>query len=334
MAYDVKVKIDLKKPTRKLGFGYPLILESKAETAVKYTEVKDLEAVVTAGFAATTDVYKAAQLLFMQDNAPEKIAVCASTDAAVTALAAIKNEGWRQLICITGATSDSTTKEIATYIEATKDKMYFADVDDLTELAGEGAITKLDRTVLFYYNKEGVVCPVAALVGATAGKKVGSFTYKNQILKGLDPLALTDAQIEAAHAANCLTFVTKAGDNVTTEGKVVSGEYIDIIDSKDYIIQQLEYETQRVFNLNDKIGYDNNGIAILENACTNVLQGAFNNGIIATNDDGIADYNVVFAARSETTAEERAERKYTRGTFRFSLMGAIHEAEITGTIEV
>ena len=174
----------------------------------------------------------------------------------------------------------------------------------------------------------------AALVGATAGKNPGSITYKNQILKGINPQSLTDSQITAIHKKGGLTFVTKAGDNVTTEGKVAGGEYIDIIDSQDYVIQQLEYGTQKALNTAGRIPYDNTGIALLESVAVDVFQDAYINGIIATNDDGTPAYSVSYAPRTETTATDRAARRYLGGQFSFTLSGAIHECEITGSIIV
>ena len=333
MASDVKVVINLKQPTGKVGFGYPLVFEGKAEKAVAYTECANIEEVVKAGFTETTNVYKAAQRIFAQTNKPSKIAVCATTDNAVTGLATILNKEWRQLIIASaGAEGESTFAEIAEFIETAKNKMYFANVTDLTEVTT--AMKDYEHTTVLNYTNADVICPEAAVVGETAGKKAGSFTYKNQIVKGVDPVELTTSALNAIHAKNCYTIVTKAGDNVTTEGKVLSGEYTDIVDSKDYIISQLEYQIQKALNNADKISYDNNGISMLENICVNVLQDAFNNGIIATNEEGTADYSVTFEARGNTKAEDRKARKYLEGRFNFKLLGAIHEVEITGTIEV
>jgi hypothetical protein len=331
MASDVKVTISLKKGTGQAGFGFPLIFSGKETAAKPYTECSSLEDVETA-FGQEGAVHDAASLLFMQDNRPEKIAVVGSTDAAVAALPGLLKYGWRQLIVASSATEgESPLKDIATYIETQDDRMFFATVSDLSAVTGENKIEGLNRTVLFYHTTPNAV---AALVGATAGKKPGSFTYKNQILKGIAPMDIDDTQIEAAHTAGCLTLVTKAGDNVTSEGKTAGGEYIDIIDSKDWIIEQIGYQTQRTLNLADKVGYDNPGITTLENVCVNVLKTASLAGMIAQNDDGTYDYATDYAPRSQTSANDRTDRKYTLGKFSFSLAGAIHTAEINGTIEV
>ena len=335
MAYDVKVKIDLAMPLGQLGFGVPLILLENADAEVPYTEVYGITELADAGIDKESNAYKAANLLFAQKHAPEYIAVCAVTGPATTALADAKlvSKGWRHLIVVCDGESASTVQSISALVEAMEHKMYFAglDVDDTTTLT----VTGLRRTVLFYCDAtEDAPVPVAALVGEAAGHEAGSITYKNLILKGIAPQELTDAQIEAIHKKGGITFVAKAGDNVTSEGIVAGGEYIDVVDSEDYIIQQLTYETQKVLNNAGKVPYDNNGIGLLESVAKNVLHRAYGNGMIADNEDGTPGYWVDYALREATKEEDRAKRKYLGGKFGFALAGAIHTVEVTGTITV
>lgn len=327
---DVKVRIDLTKPVGKAGFGIPLIIEESATKAVAYTECMSLSDVVAAGFTTDSKVYKAVVTMLSQENAPSKFAVCAVSGTVKEWLSDVANTGkdWRQLIVV----GDSVAvADIMATIETIDNKMYFADidVDDDTTYSVSG----INRTVLFYCKATTEhPSPAAALVGAVAGLPAGGFTYKNVILKGIEPQNLTATQVNAIHTKGGITFITKAGDNVTTEGKVAGGEYADIIDSKDYIISNLEYKTQKLLNSMDKIPYDNNGIAILESVAVSVLKDAYNNGIIATNEDGTPAYTVNYAMRENTSEEDRAARKYLGGQFAFTLAGAIHEVEVTGEV--
>lgn len=329
---DVKVVINLTTAPGEVRFGVPLIFAGINDAEKPFTFCYSVEDVKTAGFAETTEVYKTAQLLFMQDNAPAKIAVCASTGKSVTALPTIWDKDWRQLIVTSiGTEGESTIDEISDYVESRDQKMYFCHVAATT---GASKLAGNERTVCMLYASDDYAYPEAALVGATAGLDPGSFTYKNIILKKLTPQVLSDSEIEAAHTANLICFVTKAGDNVTSEGKTCSGEYVDIVDSKDYIIQNIEYRCQKILNKMPKLPYDNNGIAALEGETISVLLDAYNNGIIAVNDEGEPDYSVNFAPRSQTSAADRTKRVYNKGSFTFGLAGAIHNAEITGEIVV
>lgn len=342
MANDVKVKIDLKKPMGKIGFGIPLILSEGTATDISYKECRNLTEVVKAGYAENTEAYKTAELIFMQENAPEKIALCSTTGTATAFLSDSENisKSWRQLLVLFKEKSDDDTtgdsiSDVAAKIEALGGKMFFANVDaDSEEYAETGALN-YKRTVLFYCDaSNGYTMPAAALVGETAGREPGSFTYKNLILKGIQPQKISDSRIDEIHQSGGITFVTKAGDNVTSEGIVTSGEYIDIIDSEDYIIQQLTYQTQKLLNSSSKVPYDNNGIAMLESAAVNVLQTAYNNGMIAKNEDGKADYTVNYSLREDTSEDDRNMRRYIGGNFSFVLAGAIHTVEITGEITI
>ena len=337
MALDVKVKIDLTKPAGKLGFGIPLILESGVETAIDYVECNSLADVETAGFGAGTNVYEAASLIFMQDDAPKTIAVCATEGTAVEWLAKAANtdKSWRQLITI--GEDSITRRSISTAIETLPGKMFFysSSLDNVINVKDEDKA--YNRTVIFMgatMTDGSKGYEVAALVGATAGKTPGSITYKNQTLKGVAPMHLQSTGLDSLHSKNCIALIAKAGDSVTSEGKALSGEYIDIIDSKDYIIQQLEYKTQKALNTYDKIPYDNQGIAILEAIAVDVLNDCYNNGMIATNENGKPAYTVNYGLREETSEGDRAARKYIEGKFSFALSGAIHEVEITGEITV
>lgn len=334
MANDVKVVIELLKAAPRAGFGYPLIFAGKQTKAVPYAEVGSLEEVTSAGFGAETAVYEAAQLLFMQNNCPSKIAVCASTETTVAALPSILAKGWRQLIVVSTDTSgESTVDEIAEYIESCgKHTVYFACVNTANDTGVIEAVASYDRTHLIGVKDETTTYPEAAVVGATAGLDVGSFTYKNIILKSVTAQNYTDAEVEALHAKGVNTVLLKAGSVVTSEGLVASGEFTDIVDSKDYIIQQIEYQCQHLLNRVPKLPYDNRGIAALEGVVVSVLKDAANNGMIAVNDEGDYDYFVNFGKRSECAASDISTRHYAEGQFEFALAGAIHTAKIKGTI--
>lgn len=332
---DVKVTISLAKAVQNTGFGFPLIHEGKATTAKAYTECGSLEEVKTAlgASAETSNIYKAAQLLFMQDNAPSKVAICASIEKTTTALATILNKGWRQLIEVgAGNSSNDTIKQISDYIETTEDKLYFVSGEKAADVS---TITGNDRTILVVHDdsNNAIVFPEAALVGATAGKPAGSITYKNQKLNGINAKVYSTAELNEIHNVKAIGYVLKAGDAVTSEGKNSNGEYIDVIDSMDYVIQNIEYGIQKKLNAADKLPYDNRGIAQLENIVVNVLKDAANNGIIALDDSGVPLYSVDFKPRSEVSDANRGARKYVDGSFRFSLAGAIHTVEIIGTID-
>lgn len=352
--YDVTVNLKMEAEKGSSGFGIPLIFTGKlASGSYEYTECKTLEEVAnTIGgvkptdddetisskvtTAKATNAYKAAQLMWSQSKPPAKIAVYGSADACTTALSKIYDKGWRQLVVASaGEEGEDSIGDISSYIETTR-KMYFCSVDDVSKAS---SVKGKKRTICLYSKDDNVVCPEAAIVGASSGKDAGSINYKNMIVAGIEPLELTDQQLKAAHDAGCMVILKKAGDIVTSDGKSTSGYYIDLTDAEDWVILNLLYETQSAMNRYDKLPYDNRGISILENVCVGVIRKACGMGIVALLEDedgneGGYDYDVHYAPRSETTAEERSSRKYTRGQFRFTAAGAIDTCEINGVIEI
>ncbi len=371
MALDVKINIKTAQSKGTANYGVPLIAAanitagedttSEDITAVAYTECTKLSHVVDAGFSTTSDVYQAAKLLCKQKNRPKKFAVYGA--ATLGEDTAWINKDWRQLIVVKYAETDtddagndySTPAGIAAAIEALGEsevyKLFFTSVSmvDITtdsedfdaDAWGEytAQFKGYDRTVIMYYDSS-VIAPEAAVVGAAAGYNAGAVTYKNLILTGIDGLELTDAEIAAINGSDdtgwALTAVEKAGDVVTSEGKAASGEYVDIIDSKDWVIENISYDVQKLFNVNPKIAYITGGITQIENTVLSVLKTAFTNGMIAPVEDNadVGDYSTSFESAADVSDEDKASRYYGGGEFTFTLAGAIHEAEINGEIVV
>lgn len=342
MALDVKVTINLSKPVGKVGTWIPLIYvpvdpeDGQQTVEAVYNECSNIDEVVSAGYADGTEAYAVASLIFMQENAPATIAILKGGKTVQNVLPNYLYKNWHQLIVLSDY--DAT---LAAYIETT-DKMYFTHFTTQAELetaykATSNPLKGFDNTFSVLYTDEKVKYPEAAVVGATSGLAAGSFTYKNIVIKGisaLDKLVMTDEAIKKAHENGAITIVEKAGDIVTSEGIVGSGEYADVVDSKNYIIQNIAYKTQKVFNNNAKVPYTDAGIGMLESATLEALVDGYNNGMIADNDDGTPAYFVSFALRKDTSETDRGSRNYPYGAFKFELAGAIHSVNVVGEIEV
>lgn len=325
---DIVVNITTSKAAGVIGLGKPLVITGKAAKAVAYTDCNNLDAVVKAGFAADTEVYKACAAIFAQKNKPKSVAVVATDGKIAEWVTANKEKDFRQVIPVMGE-SDSTLAELVTAVNALEDKMLFAVVATKAELPQ----TQSERIVCVVYGGESDYVN-AAIVGESAGRAAGSFTYKNLVLTGVEAEELSPAEVEAIHAAGGLCILKKAGDVVTSEGKTTDGEYIDIVDSKDYIISNIVYQVQKTLNDNAKLPFDNVGISQIESIVTSVLADAYGMGIIATNEDGTPAYSTAFETREETSKSDISNRTYNGGHFSFKFAGAIHNGQINGTVEI
>lgn len=348
MVSDVKVDIGKVAVISNKGSWYPLIyvpVEGESVTP-SYSEFSSLENVATGGYADGTEAYAVAEIIFMQENAPEKIAILSGGKDPETVLPAYLHKNWRQLIVLA-----DFDKDVATYIEGSKSRMYFTHVtpnesqgidSDLSTVYN--AIKSFERTMVVYYDNAKILektssepvikYPEAYIVGDTAGRVAGSFTYKFAKLKGIKGLDYNDDDIDKIHAKGAITILQKHDKVMPSEGTVASGDFADEIDSKDFISQRIAYNTQEVLNNNDKIAYTDAGISMLEAATLEALVEAYNNGIIADNEDGTPSYEVSFGKRSDTTQSDRASRQYVNGKFSYVLAGAIHKVRINGSVSV
>lgn len=326
---DVTVKIDIKKASALIGLGTALILANKAGEQ-SYKEYFDLET-VKADFTESSDAYKVAKVILGQgDNSPNKVAI-ATYDTEKTAADTLEKyyyNDWYFVLLDKGAVADQII--ISDIVEAKGVKMAAYAIEDVSEAA---TITpkKYDRTILFEHD-DLTQQPHAALIGSEGSKPVGSITWKFKKLIGVVPQDLSEGEVNEIHTAGAIAYVTKSGLPQTSEGKVVSGEYIDVIHSKDWIKINIEQKVQYLLSTTDKVPFTNNGIALIESQVENVLLAAYQAGMIAETDDGLPAYSITALKRSEVDPGDRANRVYKGLSFSFELAGAIHTAEINGEI--
>ncbi|MCD8091033.1 MAG: DUF3383 domain-containing protein [Clostridiales bacterium] len=353
---DVTVNISVEDVVNPAAFGGILLFTDTSE--IEYTDVYSYdeakELLKTTENDNKNRMLELVQTAFSQENPPEKLTLLGCD---IDDLENYMSGEWRYIIYI--ATGDDRVNsrvdyfiKLAQYIESSEYmKVCIFDLstaDEALTLAYSDWVSyfetfsALERTAAFVgiqvFDSEGneIANSIGtALMAETGGKDVGSFTYKNQVLKGVYPdESATKAQVEEYHSYNVNVFLTKAGYNVTSEGVLANGEYIDILDAKDWLITQIKYQVQQALIINDKVPYTNSGISLLESVVVNVLQNAYNNGLIAEDDNGDAGYTVNFAKRSETDASDRELRQYVEGKFSFDLAGAIHTVTINGTINI
>ena len=290
-------------------------------------------------FEYPINICEAISTFYSQEDAPDELAVYivgsyspANYDEIIEPL---YSEDWRSAICM--SSSQTFINDLSIAAEKKEDRLIFLLNGKDDEAVNISSYTGRDRTIIYANNSDKTkngAKTITALVAYATTKPVGSITYKNIALKGVPVADITPRELKALHKVNVNSYVTKCGVGVTSEGKTMSGEYIDIIDSRDWIILQIEYNVQKLLIDNPKIPYTDTGINLIRTEVINTLQSAYKNGIIAEDAEGNPAYNVDFAARSETSKADRAERIYKGGKFSFDLAGAVHEATINGVINI
>jgi len=309
---------------------------------------------LTAGggvFASSDPEYLAAVKVFSQSPAPSQIAVGSkrSGDASWSdALAAIKlqDDTWYAVIATTRTKSE--VEDIASWVESNYKLFGTASADSgviastTTDIAASLNSNNYDRSFCFYHpDADGTAAdpwPEAALFGKALPKTPGSITWMFKSLSGVSTYNLTTSQESNALGKECNIYEEIGGANITREGTVASGEYIDVIRGVDWIQARM---TEAVYGLlvrKDKVPFTDPGIASIKAEIQSVLDQAIANGIIAENTDPDTydgkKYALSVPLASEVSANDKAQRKLTGITFTATLAGAIHYVEVQGVVTI
>lgn len=332
---DIHVTIDIVKPAEYVGFGKPLILAEKTGPLESpFKNYKNLTEVAV-DFPESTEAYAKAKSVFAQKHRPASISIAAYDPAAVdginTPVGILEKYYDNDWVFVIAADAELAERiSIADFVETKRYKFFVtiaATPEDRTAFKTKG----YERTIVFYHTKADEH-PDAALVGEVANQTVGSVTWKFKTLIGITPIDIQPDELTAIHEDGAIAYVMKAGKPQTSEGIVVSGEYIDVMHGKDWVKFNMEMEIQTALSNAPKVPYSNEGISLFEGAATTILRTATSQGIIDKDDAGNPLYTIVTKSRSEMPEEERKGRKYSGLSFSYKPEGAIHEGDIKGEI--
>lgn len=226
--------------------------------------------------------------------------------------------------------------EMAEYIETVR-KIFITCTDDTdvlnagvtTDIASVLSAANYSRTSVIW-NEDPLDFADAAWMGRLFTYDPGSETWKFKTLSGITSDALTSSERSAASGKNCNIYIEIGGVDITSEGVMASGEYIDIMRGVDWLQARMEERIySRLINLT-KVPYTDAGIAVIEAEIRAVLENGIRVGLIA--DDPA--YTVTVPRASEVSENDRAERLLPDVEFTARLAGAIHRVTVQGTVTV
>lgn len=202
--------------------------------------------------------------------------------------------------------------------------------EDTTSLAALLLQQNYTRTFLMYHQDAGFDYPEAAWMGRVLPLEPGSETWAFKGLNSVSYSDLTTTQSNNAHNKNTNTYEFVGGVGITYPGKVVSGEWIDVIRGIDWLTARIKEAVFSLFVNNNKVPYTDAGIATIQAAIMGVLNIAVGNGLL-TNDP--APIVRVPLAR-DVPAVDKNNRILRNVTFEATLQGAIHQVVIRGVVSV
>ncbi|KKN04675.1 hypothetical protein LCGC14_1095080 [marine sediment metagenome] len=259
-----------------------------------------------------------------------------TTDAGIAAdYAAIKVEDNDFYGVMTTSDSELEINILATAVGADK-KIFItqsANQDILDDTAGNLGedlnAAAHDRTALIW---SGDTFDFAA--GAWLGKQLptvpGSSTWKFKTLTGVtvDDLGTTEISNLDSNKANHYTPV--GGINITREGTMASGRFIDVTRGVDWLDSRISEEVFALLVNNQKIKFTDSGITQIQGAIEGVLAQGITNDLLAADPAPV----VTVPKASAVSAADKAARTLTGVAFSATLAGAIHDVTINGTVSV
>lgn len=349
MALKDIVEVNITRQTTSVAvaaFNVPLILSQFAtnKTTTAFTRARvygSVAEMASDGWTSSDAVYKIANAIFSQDPSVNKIVVGrkdsgdASIDAALNAIAN-ENNDWYGVVVDQAMVANFA--DVASWVETAKKFAIFwitdvnaYDPSKSTDLASVLKLANRNRSAVVWHATPtgGADYPDAAWMGEGFPYEPGSSTWAYKTLNGVTPDTILASQETALKNKNCNYYMTVGGVSITQEGKVASGEYIDIIIGTDWIEARLREAVYSALVNNRKIPYDDTGIAMIEGLVKGVLNEAASKGILQA--DSIA---VTVPKYADIPQADKLARKLPDVKFSALYQGAIHSVTINGTISV
>lgn len=310
------------------GFGKPGILANTAHPFTTYYEIDE----VAEDFDETTEIYRMASRIFGQTPKPTEIAVFGidydnETDEPTDLVSFLNEVDDEYYFLLSEEQGQAEVEALAEWTE-TQQKMYAFSTDDL-ELAASIEDKRYDRT-FFVVHKDPRSYPAEGWVGRCAPEDPGSITWNYKTVAGISTSGFDSEEVRGL---NGNTYIEQHGQRHMFDGRVASGEWIDVIRSQDFLYTRIDESIFGTLLRAKKVPYTNTGIAMIEAAIEAPIKQAANNGMIAE-EDGEYLYEITVPRRSDTTVNDRAQRLLPDIEAVVTLSGSVHGGVISLVIQV
>lgn len=239
--------------------------------------------------------------------------------------------------------SDDMILSAAEWVE-TQRKLFFACSDTAaiwssatTDVASTLQKNSFFRTALVAHKAAATEYPEMAWMGRCFTIAPGGETWALKRLSGVTPSVFSSTEqgyIKSKFANAYEEYAT--GYSLMMDGKVSSGEWIDVIRFRDWLDDAIQKAVANRLISRSKVPYTNQGIATLVNQMRGALDEGQRVGGIAPDEEGadgrvVKGYEVSYPNAADVPPEIKATRVVYLG-FRARLAGAIHVVEIDGTL--
>jgi len=275
---------------------------------------------------------------FTYDNTTNIVAT-EDTESLTEAYSAIKEIDDDFYFVSIESHSPADIEEIADVIEA-ESKIFVtsyngSDATDPTDTQDIGSVLQakdLARTMLIYAENPNEY-PEMAFVGLQAPKDPGSTTWKFKTVSGVTVSRLTTTQsltlkgTRFDYGKGYNTYENFGGRNILSEGRMVNGEFVDIIRFADWLEARMRERIYLTLVNSEKIPYTAAGFAIIEGRMREVLQEGVAVG-------GLGSFNVTVPNPRTLDPNLRANRVAEGFEFVGVLQGAVHFISVQGRLTI
>lgn len=193
------------------------------------------------------------------------------------------------------------------------------------------------RTATWYHDVSSEDL-AAAIAGRALPFTPGTSTRALKRLVGVTAPALTDAQIVALMGTQTdpqsgqnvnAYFSHSNGIALTQRGMMASGRFIDVTRAVDYLQNRIATAVFNLMVMNEKIPFTQSGLDLIGATVAGVLEGARAAGVLAQDEE----FQVSVPDIADISASDRTNRVLNPPiTWNATLSGAIHHAQVNGTV--
>jgi hypothetical protein len=290
-----------------------------------------------------------------EDNEPANTPDSELETPATTIARALATSGW-YVLCTAGV-DPAKYEEIAAYMETQEKLFCYTELDCFP---APGTVREDDEDLVqpsvgnVYFRTLGVYgrettdqadedIPPAnryinvAFVAKWLNYEAGSETTAFKQLASVYPSKLTSTEMKALADKSLNYFITVGSKNLSMNGKVIGNEWADIIRFRDWLKNDMQLRVVNLFVTRPKVPYTDAGISLVQNQMIASLKSGQDAGGIAESEfdeDGteIPGYVTSVPLAASLSASEKASRKLTKCKFKARLAGAIHFAELKGSL--
>ncbi len=302
----------------------PLLEGNSLKSVDMYSSLAEVQ---DAGWGEDSKMYQAARAAFLQKSKPKIIYIAVrqkggskaeTEEVTETVKRALGTEGWYGISLIDADAANGDYDKVADLIENTE-KIFAFSVQDM-----KNPITNNSYMRTFGMYSENEYAHIAWMAKAFSFHP-GSETWAFKTLFEIEPSVLSSRQRRDLEGENLNYYINCAGKDITKNGKMIGGEWIDIIRFRDWLKNQMQLKITQLFIKSPMVPYTVSGIVLVENLMKAVLQSGQKTGGIAETEYDEEDTPVY--GYTVTVSKDALEYQFTA-----RLSGAIHVIELQGNL--